>query len=68
MQQTELIRIEPSLIQDVMKATGITIKARAIRKAIEDYLAAHKRKGLKQLAGKLQFYTQDDLEKMRRDR
>jgi Arc/MetJ family transcription regulator len=64
---TELIRIEPSLIRDVVKATGITIKARAIRKAIEEYLGSQKRKGLKNLAGKLRFYSQEDLEKSRRD-
>ena len=64
---TELIRIDPGLIRDVMKATGIAIKARAIRKAIEEYLASQKRKGLKKLAGKMRFYSQEDLAKMRCD-
>ena len=65
--QTEFIRIEPRLIHDVVEATGIAVKSRAIRKAIEEYLMAQKRKGLKKLAGKLRFYTQDDLARMRQN-
>lgn len=64
---TEFIRIEPRLIQDVMKATGIKIKSRAIREAIEEFLKARKRQELKKLAGKLSFYSQDDLARMRQD-
>ena len=65
--QTEFIRIEPKLIKDVIKATGIHVKSKAVRRAIEEYLLEKKRKSLKDLAGKLEFYTQKDLEKMRRD-
>lgn len=65
--ETEFIRIEPRLVREVVKATGITIKARAIRHAVEEYLLAKKRKGLKKLAGKLRFYTQAELARMRQD-
>lgn len=65
--ETEFIRIEPRLVRDVMKVTGIHIKAKAIRKAIEEFLMAQKRKGLKKLAGKLRFYTQEELTRMRED-
>lgn len=63
--ETEFIRIEPRLIRDVVKATGITVKSRAVRRAIEEFLRTQKRKSLKKLAGKLQFYTQKDLQHMR---
>lgn len=65
--ETEFIRIEPRLVREVVKATGITIKARAIRQAVEEYLLAKRRKGLKKLAGKLRFYTQAELARMRQD-
>jgi len=65
--ETEFIRIEPRLVREVVKATGITIKARAIRQAVEEYLLAKKRKGLKRMAGRLRFYTQQDLARMRQD-
>lgn len=60
-----MIRIDPRLIQEVVKVTGVRIKARAIRLAIEEYLRAHKRKGLKKMAGSLRFYTQTDLQRSR---
>lgn len=65
--ETEFIRIEPRLIRDVVKATGIHVKAKAVRKAIEEFLQTRKRKGLKNLAGKLRFYSQEDLARMRED-
>jgi preprotein translocase subunit Sec61beta len=65
--ETEFIRIEPRLVRDVVKATGIHVKAKAVRKAIEEFLMAKKRKGLKKLAGKLRFYTQEELARMRED-
>ena len=65
--ETQLIRIEPRLIQAVVAATGTKIKARAVRQALEEFLKAQKRKGLKKLAGKLRFYTHADLDRMRRD-
>lgn len=64
---TEFIRMEPRLVREVMKATGIRIKTRAMRQAIEEYLQARKRQGLKQLAGKLRFYSRKDLARMRQD-
>lgn len=63
----EFIRIDQDLIRDVVKATGITVKSKAIRRAIEEFLLSQKRKGLKKLAGKLSFYTQEDLARMRED-
>ncbi|MBI2346245.1 MAG: hypothetical protein HYV03_05060 [Deltaproteobacteria bacterium] len=63
--ETTFVRLEPRLIDAVVKVTGIRIKARAIRTAIEEFLRDRKRKGLKQLAGKLRFYTQHDLARMR---
>lgn len=65
--ETEFVRIEPRLVRDVMKATGISVKAQAVRKAMEEFLKAQKRKGLKRLAGKLRFYTQNELRRMRED-
>lgn len=65
--ETEFIRIEPRLIRDVVRATGISVKAKAVRRAIEEFLQARKRKGLKAMAGKLRFYTQEELARMRAD-
>lgn len=50
-----------------MKATGISVKAKAVRIAMEEFLKAQKRKGLKKLAGQLRFYTQNELRRMRED-
>ncbi len=65
--ETQFVRIEPRLIHEVVKVTGIPIKAKAIRCAIEEFLQVRKRKGLKRLAGKLRFYTQTELLRMRED-
>lgn len=60
-----MIRIDPRLIHAVVKATGVRIKARAIRLAIEEFLRTQKRKGLKKMGGTLRFYTQKDLARSR---
>ncbi len=65
--ETEFIRLEPKLVRQVVKATGVSIRTKAVRFAIEEFLRARKRKSLKQLAGKLRFYTQKDLAQMRDD-
>lgn len=62
-----MVRIEPRLIDAVVKATGVRIKARAIRIAIEEFLRTKKRNSLKKMAGSLRFYTQKDLARMRDD-
>lgn len=62
-----MVRIEPHLIEAVVKATGVRIKARAIRIAIEEFLRTQKRSRLKKMAGSLQFYTQKGLARMRDD-
>lgn len=59
--------MEPRLVREVVKATGIPVKAKAIRQAIHEFLMSRKRKGLKKLAGKLRFYTQVELQRMRED-
>jgi len=65
--ETDFIRIEPKLVQEVVRETGIRVKTKAIRRAIEEFLLSRKRRGLKKLAGKLRFYTQADLARMRED-
>lgn len=63
----EFVRMDPSLIREVMKVTGLSVKSKAVRKAIEEFLMEKKRKGLKGLAGKLHFYSQEDLARARKD-
>lgn len=65
--ETVFIRLDPRLIDDVVKATGIRIKTRAIRAAIEEFLKSRKRKGLKKLSGKLRLYSHAELARMRDD-
>ncbi len=45
--ETELIRIEPRLVHEVVNASGTSIKTKAVRQAIEKFLISRKRKGLK---------------------
>lgn len=65
--ETVFIRIDPKLIDDVVKATGVSVKTRAIRMAIEEFLRSRKRKGLKKLSGKLKLFSQAELARMRDD-
>ena len=65
--QTEFIRIEEDLVQKVVRSTRIHVKSKAVRKAIEEYLAFQKRQSLKEMAGTLKFYTQKELERSRKD-
>ena len=67
MMEMEFIRIDSRLVRQITKTTGVSVKAQAIRKVLEEFLREKKRKRLKKLAGQLQFYTQADLKKMRED-
>lgn len=62
-----LIRLDPHLIDDVVKATGIRVKTKAVRMAIEEFLKSRKRKGLKKLSGKLKLFSHAELARMRED-
>jgi hypothetical protein len=59
------LSVDPKLIEQALKVSGERTKAAAVTKALQEFIARRRQKGVLELAGKLEWDTAYDYKKER---
>ena len=59
------LSVDPKLIEQALKMSGEKTKAAAVTKALEEFIARRRQKGILELAGKLEWGAGYDYKKER---
>ncbi len=59
------LSIDPDLIDQALKVSGERTKAAAVTKALQEFIARRKQKGVLELMGKLEWDAKSDYKKAR---
>jgi hypothetical protein len=59
------LSVDPALIEEALKVSGERTKAAAVTKALQEFIARRRQKGMLELAGKLEWDVEYDYKKER---